>query len=54
MPIDFTYTTDNIVSSDDSWGYVQFVEGDVDVTLDGEFTIEELKEIIAKMESYLK
>ena len=43
---------ENTVSSKDPWKYVYFEKGESAVTLDGEFTLAELKELVAKVEYY--
>lgn len=40
------------VQSTDPWQYVYFEKGEATVTLDGDFTLDELKELVAKVEYY--
>ena len=40
------------VQSTDPWQYLYFEKGEATVTLDGDFTLDELKEIVAKVERY--
>ena len=43
---------ENTVSSKDPWQFMYFEKGAYIVTLDGDFTLAELKEVVARVEHY--